>query len=422
MELYMKRIFISFIAAFSVLVLGNMSCQSGGEVINKSTKGIGKLKLNVSSDGKDYVEVTKANGGVDTDDFGVVIKDASGEVVNSWDRFADVDEIIGLKNGEYSVEATSGEMVSAGWDAPHYSGQQNFSITPEQITAVNLICALDNAKVTLEYTQEFKDYFQGDFEIRLVNADYTSENTPIVFSASETRSAYIKPQKFELLFTSPKAPSHATVIETVNPKDHHIVTFNVKPVGDAMLNMTVDVTTKDINLDLEVPTDEEDLGNGGNMPDQPGGGDETDPTPETVTVQGVGFDIAQPLIISDATDFANGACTKPVQVNLTASAGIGELWVEIDSPDLSEELLNAAIGAKKFDIANAPDNIRSNLIMLKVIKETDVIKGANSFVFDVTAFMSLLSVNSITHDFHITLVDSQGNSSGTKTLSISRTE
>ncbi len=417
----MKKVFVSFMVALSVLTLGVTSCKNGGEVINKSTKGIGKLKLNVSTDGKDYVEVTKTTGGdINTDEFGILIKDASGETVNSWEHFADVDEIIGLKNGDYSVEASSGEMPSAAWDAPHYSGQQNFSIVPEQITAVNLICALDNAKVTLEYTQEFKDYFQGDFEVRLVNDDYTSENTPIVFTASETRSAYIKPQRFELLFTSSKAPSHATVIETVNPKDHHIVTFNVKPVGDAMLNVTVDVTTNDINMDLEVPTDEEDLGNGGNMPDEPGEGD-VDPTPADISVTGMGFDIDQPLVISDAADFENGTCTKPVQVDLVASEGIDQLWVEIDSPDLSEELLNAAIGAKKFDIANAPDNIRNNLILFQVIKETDVIKGATSFVFDVTAFMSLLPVNSITHDFHITLVDSQGNTVN-KTLSISRTE
>lgn len=414
----MKK-FFSLITILSVFAIVAISCSDKKLQSNNnnggSTAAVGKLKLNLSKDNADYVTV---KSGVSTDNFKVSIKDEQGVQVYSWDKASEIDEIIGLKVGNYTVEATSGTMPVAAWDAAHYYGSQSFFVSPEMVTAVNLICYIDNAKITVQYTPEFKAFFGSDYEIALVNSENIS--APLMFNSTESRSAFVKPIRTELRFNSTKAPSNITVLDPVRPKDHHIVTFGVKPVGDAMLNMTVDVTTNDINMDLEIPTDEEDLGNGGDMPDP---NPNPDPTPEyKVEIVGDGFNIDNPLVISDAVDFDDeGNCNRTVRVNLNAEAKIKNLIVDINSPDLPEELLIAAIGAKRFDIANPTEEIRANLIMFQILKETDVVKGATSFVFDVTGFMGLLPVNVITHNFEITLTD-ENDKTVIKTLSISRTE
>lgn len=417
----MKKYFslITILCAFLSLTTScnNKKITPNGGESNK----VGKLKLTVAKDKADY-EVAVVKSSPIVADFKVIIKDVDGVEVMSWDKASDIDEIVGLKVGNYTVEANSGAMAAADWDTPHYGGTQSFLVAPENITAVNLVCYIDNAKVTLKYTDEFKAYFGDDYKIDLVN-DLNSAS-PLTFTSTESRSAFVKPGRTELRFSSIKAPSNVKVLENVKAREHHILTFGVKETGDAIFDIKVDVTTNDINMDLEVPTDEEDLGNGGDMPNpdptpDPDPEPDPDPTPSSVFIVGDGFNIDENLVLTDGIEIIDMQCKVPVKVNLTAENGIKELIVDIISPDLTEELLNSALGAKRFDMANPTPEVKANLITFGILAEDAVVKGAKSYVFDITGFMGIIPANVIPHKFEITLVD-ENNNTITKTLSILR--
>ena len=368
---------------------------------NKGEEGKGKIQLRLSTDDNMIVKSGVAS------DLQVIIKDSTGKEVFIFNKASEIPEIIELDVATYTVEATSGVMLPVAWDTPHYYGVTEFTVDPYNVTAINVVSDIDNAKISMKYTERFKTYFGSDFSITLVTDG--NANDPLVFSSTEVRSAFVKPTRTELRFESTKIPGFIKVLDVIKPKDHHIITYDIKETGESSLSVTINSETNDINMDIDIPTSGEDLGNGGELPD--GGG--TSPVTK-VTIVGDGFDIDQPIVLATGT-------TQTVSVTIEAEAGIKNLIVDICSPELSEEILNSTIGAKRFDMADLNPTLTTNLIDLGLLGDGDVVKGAKSFKFDIIPFVALLSPNDITHDFVLELTDANGNSV-TKTLSLKRVE
>ena len=69
----------------------------------------------------------------------------------------------------------------------------NFNIRGGETTPVETTCKLANTKISIEYTDDFKQYFKTYSST--VQADLGSE---VSFSSGETRAAYVKPgSKFQ---------------------------------------------------------------------------------------------------------------------------------------------------------------------------------------------------------------------------------
>jgi hypothetical protein len=218
--------------------------------------------------------------------------------------------------------------------------------------------------------------------------------------------------------------NHSEQITEVSPRDWHHIKLTVNPIGQGALNIVVNTETTNVDHNYEIPTDDEDLGLGGDPtepePENPGGPEEPgEPDPETPpVVQGDGFDIDQVVTITDG-DIVGGVSTVPVKVAVTAEeGGIQKLSVQIamSTGDL-QGLVEMMFGGDSFDLANVSGKPREAVESLGLLQAGQEIKGLTEFSFDVTAFMPLLAPG--VSNFSIVVEDEKGNTT-TKVLSVNR--
>lgn len=139
--------------------------------------------------------------------------------------------------------------------------------------------------------------------------------------------------------------------------------------------------------------------------------DDDDKDKEPITVTGQNFDIDNTVNITDPSKAV-------VVVNIEANSGIQNLIVSIKSPALDDNELGTIGLSGEFDLANPGDLIKT-LETLELISPNAPIKEAKSTKFDVSKFMPMLAIFDMKgpHKFHLTIKDSEGNSSK-KILSI----
>lgn len=143
---------------------------------------LGKLDLDVSisvATHDVYSHVKAAN----PDEFQVTVYSQSGEIIVTYDRAADVPEIIDLEEGSYYVVASSNNNVAAAFDNDYYLGQSEvFQITGGETAAVSLTCILANIMVTVVYEQSVID----DFDTYSTTVSNSGGN--LVFGMTEVRT------------------------------------------------------------------------------------------------------------------------------------------------------------------------------------------------------------------------------------------
>lgn len=424
------RNYILLMSLVVSMIFGSTSCRKGD--ITELEAGLGKVKLGVSSSGSfEVVGLGKSVDNVDVNSFAVKIYNSSNELVKSWEKCSDVPTVFGLEAGNYVVEAYSCEPVAAAWSQPHYYGRTEFTVIFDKVNSVELVCSLENMKVTLEYSNEFLANLP-DFKVRVELLDQggipEGQDCHLEYTKDETRAGYFKAVPVVMLVSGTKLDgsdfSHSEQITEVSPRDWHHIKLTVNPIGQGALNIVVNTETTNVDHNYEIPTDDEDLGLGGDPtepePEDPGGPEEPgEPDPETPpVVQGDGFDIDQVVTITDG-DIVGGVSTVPVKVAVTAEeGGIQKLSVQIamSTEDL-QALVEMMFGGDSFDLANVSGKPREAVESLGLLQAGQEIKGLTEFSFDVTAFMPLLAPG--VSNFSIVVEDEKGNTT-TKVLSVNR--
>ena len=167
----MKKIFI-LIAAATVAVCG---CRREAPGNNSQEEGAGSLSLNVSYGGEYR---TKA-GDVDVNDFVITITRPADGWTKTYDRYGDMDAMLQLGSGEYTVVAQSPDVADAAFDQPVYRGEASFTIRAGEVTPVPMVCSLANMKVTFVLTDRFKNEL-SNYTVTATNAsDFTAADAGI---------------------------------------------------------------------------------------------------------------------------------------------------------------------------------------------------------------------------------------------------
>lgn len=400
----MKKVTRIFILTVGLASL--FACSKKEHLEYESKPETGSLNLNVGIK-VTVSEAQPATRAVNTDDFTVKVYDATtGNVaqdVNKQDavyRYADIPEIITLYTGDYYVVASSHEeMPAAEWETPFYEGKSDIiTIKKAAISTVEPIeCTQQNVKVTVSYTnnlrKELTDFY-STISLSNSSSDY------LTFNKSTTQAGYFKPDKLKAVLNGTRYDGEvvSTVVEIddVTPGQHQNIEFDVILTGHLQLTVNVNTDVDIINKDVIVPPGDSTITDPNPGPDDP-----VPPTPEnTINIVGQGFDIDQ------AIEFAVGE-TKAIVVDITAPNQIYDLWVEIDSPFLTEEELGslALPIPKKFNLGDLTTELKNAFGPdgLGLIGKEDV-RGKTSLVFDITRFTSLL-LEAGTHKFIITVSD-----------------
>lgn len=140
-----------------------VSCNQ--ELIQNNSYGY--LGINMDSDTSEDIIVKSDN----TDDlvFAVEVRNASGTVASVEDhRTVTTENPIKLQIGTYDVVASCGYDLNAAFENPYYEGSKSVKIYPDRINTVDLTCALANTIFSVEFPEDFSDYFDV-YEVTVTN-------------------------------------------------------------------------------------------------------------------------------------------------------------------------------------------------------------------------------------------------------------
>lgn len=407
----MKKYFLICLTLLAGM-LAFTACHS--EVMEGQSTGKGELNLaSMTAEVNTEVETvylgSRAESGTDFSNYIVTVYDAQSQKVNQW-KYSEMPEIVSLAVGTCTVEVTSAEAPTNGFDIPYYKGSTTCEIKENEIVNVPAItCKLANMMFSVEYDEEFKSKMGEDVVTTITVGDNSLE-----IPGSETRKAYLVAPGGETtsVTVTLKGTIDGEAIDYSERFDvktgvHNVIKYDFVPVSDG----TGDGSTLKvaINVDSSLTGSDEVIGvnpgeepgiddfpeDGGEEPgDGDGEGDQNMPTIVGANFNGSPFDIENDVLN------ITGAATLKVEIN--APNGIAHLYVDIQSETLDVTEVGLS---NSFDLAY-PGDLQDGLNGLGFPTGDEVI-GKESTVFDISTFTALLLTFSGDHNFVIHVVDQQ---------------
>ena len=385
--------------------------------------GIMQVNVDVSKP-----QSTKAT--TEVTNFPVLIFDAEGNTVESYNTVAEVPESIKLGVGNYVVRSHTPGTIEKKMSEPYYLGDKDVEIIKDVTSEVEVICKMKNSIITVGYDDEFAEVFSS-WEIIVSDGSETT----LSFTNNSTSSVYwyfgedgVK----ELTVNFRGTTSEGSIITTryVLTKDQasegydddsenfgggNAIKINVKPTESTEGNVTniainADVTfpetNEKVNVDVvDVPIFKPDSGSDTD-PDNPDTGDEA----ITLTLPA---DIAFPYMGASGVDKSLG------DTYIAATAGLKSIKVSIEST--SEDMvssLNDLTSQYGVDFVNGAEIVgnQSVVALFNDLGQSLSVpaEGDKEYTFPIGNFFDFLQVLQGEHTFNLTVTDMNGETKGGK--------
>ena len=254
----MKKIY----SILSVLCLSLLAASCSSDMLDEAmTQDKGYLKLDVTTlVSTNTKAVTPKPGDYNPKTIAVKITDSTGKVVMQTDDVANDDAFKGnivLAPGKYTITGSS-----AGWDgsdsafgAPYYAGMTSVTISAKTLTQGSLVLTQANVKVTVKYSDNFRQYFS---QAICIITSQLEEVAVQRFSLNTVGSAYfpVAPLNFLLSVTNNAGDTYAMSndITEVNARDHFIINYKLADTGNmGGIKVEVDDETQTYTFNIEIP-------------------------------------------------------------------------------------------------------------------------------------------------------------------------
>lgn len=290
-------------------------------------KGKGFLHLGVESD---VTLQTKAyNTKID-----VLVMDASEDTIKFISDFdSSKPEDILLDPGAYEVVVTSGSADTAAWNTPYFYGKEAFEIIANEVSVVKVVCKIANTKVTVEYSDTFKEFFTA-YQTTVSNISGS-----LLYKQGETRSGFFAADKLTTLLELTNKDGQEFQLKRVFPDIKECYHYKLKfslgediPGDDqAGGNFDITVDEKADTVFVRIPIAVEDL--------------ENLKVPEFKLT---GFNENNVLN-------TKAGVAKPNKIELSVKAGVEQFTLSINSEQLN------GLGLNNFNLMNLSDKERSQL-------------------------------------------------------------
>lgn len=342
----------------------------------------GSLNLNLSTDYSITTETkaqTKAQTeGPTANDFVIAVYDEDGSnVIRKWETVASMPDAPQLPAASYLLKASYGTQHTGAFETPYYEGATPFVITRRNTTNVQVVCRIANTKLTLEYSDGFKEYFKD------WTAKAASTGDSLTIGKDEIRAAFFEPGQIGLKLTMTRQNGKTLeyeppVIHTEGGK-HYRVRLDVTSGGVGGVNLVIrfDKETEEKPIYVDISGD----------------------SPIIVAapfITSVGFSNGVPVAV------AEGASAGKIYTLINARGKIKSCILRTQSSVLKEQGWPETI-----DLANAEADVSK----LKGITFTKGIKGTQMAEIDFTNLIPLLpasSQTSLSHTFSIEVTDEAG--------------
>lgn len=416
------------------LLLGLASCEMKeelwGEEQNNGATGLLALALNVD-DSTNKVNTKADSGDEEINQFPVIIYDSKGEVVKSYESYSDVEELIELQVGNYSVEAHSpGEFLSQ-MDEPYFGGTEPLEIKEGIKNNAEVVCKMQNLPVKINYDATFLAAFtewtitvsDGASNIlTFTNEDPTGstiywklgENVTqitVQIVATTTSGEQVSIKNY---YTKENADEDYTGDKPFFEGGDMLDIYFTEEKSDAkpgvQIGIKVDITFADADETTEIPVDD----NGGTpTPPTPPSGD--DPTIESAYLgSGIVYSISAANAPKDASITINApAGMKSVVATITGgNEGFGSV--------MDEMKFNTG-----FDLIANGAELDALFASLKIAIKCPT-ANATKYDFPISSFFSMMELYGATdegksHTFQIVVTDNNDQTaSGTLSVTINK--
>ena len=229
---------------FSILaMIAAFSCTKS------QTEGNGRVAFSVSSS---YVvaDVTKSNVSDYTalpaaGDFVITILDDSSAQVWSG-KISEWDSSTPLPAGNYTVNASYGDIEDEGFDKPYFTATQNFAVKGGETSSVSVPVALGNTIIKISCSEYFKKYY-SDYTFRLTRG--TAEIA--MFVKDEARAAFVDGYKVKVegtLTGELKTYSFEKEYTGLDEATAYTLNFDAPNVGGSTITISFNDTVETVEL------------------------------------------------------------------------------------------------------------------------------------------------------------------------------
>lgn len=224
---------------------------------------MGGIALNLESDGRLMRHGTRADDTQcpivpDANAFGIKLTKSDNTYSKTWSSLEGFNKESEFPIGDYTVEATYGDVTEQGFERPCFKGTNTLHVSPGTTTPVNVTATLANAMVTLRYS----DTFLANYSTYSAAIETPNHSEPVLFPQGETRSAFIDPTGegyTELVLTLTNDQGQTVNLRpakfVAQPRRNYVITVNVTgnvSKGDAVLEIGFEeeVTKETITISL----------------------------------------------------------------------------------------------------------------------------------------------------------------------------
>ncbi len=430
----MKRII--YIYSIIALALGMASCSTEAPFSAESRKGEGRVLASaLSVELKTDEKLVRSSGVPDVSDFTVdfIKADNLEDSPVKHFRYGDMPEVVTLPVGEYVARAYYGgdygsEGGKAAFSAPYYLGESGrFTISENKITdnIGTVECRLSNVKVTILFDENLVKVMSPDSKVSVS----VGQRGSLDFTPSTSESGYFAYEEgsntISAVFTGVVDGDEVTESKSysnVKAGNHYRITFKLHSVdpnepgdinpgnpGDE-IKIDATVSLEDMTggggTDVGEPSDEDIYMDDDRYPNEDPG---NDPGPDDPSTPENGPKVtAEAPIDLDKVNEVNASSKVVLNFESKADSGFTTFEVDIESNDLTPaELEGVGLGAH-LDLIN-PGELLGALQGLGILKENqETVLGEKNVVFDISQFMTPLSMFSGEHHFVIKVADSDG--------------
>jgi hypothetical protein len=180
-----------------------------------------------------------------TGDFTITILDESSSQV--WaGKISEWDATTPLLAGNYTVNASYGDIEDEGFDKPYFTGSQTFSVKGGETSSVSVPVSLGNTIIRISCSDYFKKYY-SDYTFRLTRG--TAEIA--TFVKDETKAAFVDGYKIKVegtLLGELKTYSFEKEYTGLDEATAYTINFDAPNVGGSTITISFNDTVEVVEL------------------------------------------------------------------------------------------------------------------------------------------------------------------------------
>ena len=230
-------------------IFGVLALIAAVSCTKSQTEGNGRVAFAVSSN--DVVaDMTKSNVSDYTalpaaGDFTITILDESSSQFWSG-KISEWDSSTPLPAGNYTVNASYGDIEDEGFDKPYFTGAQTFAVKGGETSSVSVPVALGNTIIKVSCSEYFKKYY-SDYTFKLTRGAAEIAT----FVKDETKGAFIDGYKIKVegtLTGELKTYSFEKEYTGLDEATAYTLNFDAPNVGGSTITISFNDTVETVEL------------------------------------------------------------------------------------------------------------------------------------------------------------------------------